>query len=193
MSERDYKSLLFKLWPRGDLHPCSGDDSDLEKLFDGIAKEAKLLDCEARDLLNEVMPDQTGRFLEDWERVLGLPLCDIPFGSREERRDMVIAMLNLGVFSSVQFLIDVAKIFGFDITIVEFRPFRAGSSSAGDPLNSQIQNGTIEITAECVDFTFFRAGRSGAGERLLSCSNEALICIINFFKHANMFVIFKFI
>jgi len=193
MSERNYKKALFKLMPRGSIYPREEANTNYKKLLSALAEEHKRLDCEATDLLNEAMPDQTGRFLEDWERVLGLPKCGVQLETREERKNMVLAMLNLGVFSNAQFFENIAAIFGFDATVIELKPFRAGSSSVGDPLNGLEQKGTILIRASCVDSYFFRAGASGAGERLTSCGNEGLECIINFFKHSWQYVVFEFV
>ena len=192
MSKRDFKDVPFQLWPRGDIHPKKGRDTNTEKLFCGLTEEAIRFDCEATALLNEIMPDQTGRFLEDWERILGLPLCGEQLGSREERRDMVLAMLNIGPFTNLQFFIDIAALFGFTVEAEEFKPFRAGASGAGDRLNSVTQMGTIKISAECVDPIFFRAGNSGAGESLRACGNAGLICILTHFKLSFQFLFFEF-
>lgn len=189
---RDHKAVPSQLWPRGDLHPKPGAGSNLELLWTALMQEANRFGCEAEEKLNEVMPDQTGAFLEDWERILGLPLCGEQLESREERRDMVLAMLNIGPFTNLQFFTDIAALFGFTITAEEFRPFRAGSSRAGEPLNSEIQMGTIKISAVCTDPTFFRAGGSGAGERLSACGNAGLICILEHFKLSFQFLFFEF-
>lgn len=192
MSCRDYKDRPFQLWPRGELHPKKGRGSNTEKLFNALMEEAERLGCEAEAKLNEVMPDQTGAFLEDWERVLGLPLCGQQLETRGERRDMVLAMLNIGPFTNDQFFIDIAALFGFTITIEAFVPFRAGQSSAGDRLNSASLLGSIKISAECVDPIFFRAGESGAGESLRACGNAGLVCILEHFKLSFQDLLFEF-
>ena len=193
MSERNFKKAFFKLIPRGFIWPREEEETNFEKLIDGITAESVRSDCEFQALLSEAMPDQTGRFLEDWERVLGLPKCGIQLGSREERRDMVLAMLNLGVYSNAEFFEGIALIFGFDVTVSEMKPFRAGSSSAGDPLNGVEQEGTVLIRATCVDKYFFKVGTNGAGEPLTSCGNEGLECIINTFKHSWQYVVFDYV
>jgi len=192
MANINYKSILYKLIPRGFIYPQEGMGSDFEKLLCGISEESKRIDCDATDLLNEIMPDQTGRFLEDWERVLGLPLCGVQLGSREERRDMVLAMLNLGEFTNDEFFKTIAAIFGFDVEVVVPTPFRVGSSSVGDRLNGEAQRGTVIIKATCENPQLFRVGESGAGERLIDCSNEGLECIINTFKHSWQYVVFDY-
>lgn len=189
---RDHKSVPSQLWPRGDLHPKLGAGSNLELLWAALMKEAQRFGCEATDLLNEVMPDQTGRFLPDWERILGLPLCGQQLESREERRDMVLAMLNIGPFTNTQFFTDIATLFGFTITTEELLPFRAGSSRAGEQLNSELLMGTIKISAVCTNPTFFRAGGSGAGESLRSCGNAGLVCVLEHFKLSFQFLLFEF-
>jgi len=192
MSSRNYKQIIFKLLPRGTIFPNIGGLSEFEKLITGIAVEATRADCEAEDLLSEIMPDSTGRFLTDWERIMGLPICATD-QTVEERRDTVIAMLNLGPYSNEAFFEGIAAIFGFTATATVMEAFRAGSSGAGDPLNGEAQQGTIVISSECTNPIYFRAGTGQAGDPLITCANESLECLINFFKLSFQHIIFEYV
>ena len=187
---RDYTSTHFKLWPKGKLHPKQGQDSNLEKLFNGMAVEPERFDDEAKAKLIEAMPDQTGAFLEDWERILGLPLCGQQLPTREERRDMVLAMLNIGPYANLAFFEEIAALFGFDVTAETLKPFRMGSSRMGERLNSAVHLSTIKITGTCIDPHYFRMGSSGMGEPLFSCGNAGLVCILEHFKLSFQYIIY---
>ena len=185
--------MIFKLLPRGDNYPNIGDGTEFEKLIAGIAIEAGRFDNEATDLLSEIMPDSTGRFLEDWERIMGLPLCAGNTQTIQARRDTVIAMLNLSPFSNTAFFVNIAEIFGFTATATVMEAFRAGAGKAGDPLNGEEQQGKIVIRSACTEETIFRAGTGRAGDPLITCENDSLECVINFFKLSFQYVIFEYV
>lgn len=188
-----YRDLLKSLIPVGAAFPRD-DDTEMHKLLHGMADELARLDARAVDLLREVLPSETIELLTDWERVAGLP--DRCNGSLEltlqGRRNVLLSKLASTGGQSPQYFIDVAASLGFVVTIEEYRPFRAGMSTAGDSLTNGdwIYTWTVHAPEETI--ISFRAGKSRAGEPLRDWGNELLECKINGLKPAHTLVLFAY-
>lgn len=193
MDSLAYLDLLKALLPVGAAFPRD-DDTKMHDLLHGMADELARLDGRGVDLLREILPSTTVELLTDWERVAGLP--DRCNGELEEtlqgRRATLLSKLSSGGGQSPQYFIDVAAALGFEITITEFRPFRAGWSSAGDPLTNGDWVFYWRVNAPEETIVSFRAGLSRAGEPLRSWGNELLECKINTLKPAHTIVLFAY-
>lgn len=190
----EYAQLLKNLLPPGVAFPREP-GTNLEQVLLGCAPEFSRLEGRADLLAVEVNPQYSTELLPDWERATGLP--DKCSGELEEtlqgRRNAVVAKLSSVGGQSKSYFIEVAKKLGYEITISEFRPFRAGRSAAGDALtNGKDWAFSWRVNARQTTIIEFRAGLSAAGEPLRSWGNTALECKINQIKPAHTFVLFGY-
>lgn len=172
----NHLTTLFSLLPRGDIYPKQGDGTNLEDLLAGIADSLDAFEATAFAELLESFPDQTGKYLEDWEALLGLPFPGAPAQTVQERRDVVVALLTTWPESSPAFFEWIASVFGYTITISRgiWNLFQAGTSQAGDQINSPALHYVWDVAV------------NSAGP------DEGLEYVINFFKPAHTFVTFTY-
>lgn len=190
---QDYASLLRDLLPPGQAFRREpGTDTDI--LLGALAEEFARLDGRAFDLPGEVLPSTTTELLPDWERVAGLPdrCAGVLEDTQQGRRNALLAKLTSTGGQSIPYFISVAAALGFDITITEYRPFRAGLSVAGDALTNGLWRHVWRVNAPAQTVISFRAGLSAAGEPLASWGNAPLECKINQLKPAHTLAIFGY-
>lgn len=190
----EYAHLLKNLLPPGQAFPREP-GTNLEKLLLGCAVEFARIDARAEFLAIDVVPIETTELLSDWERVAGLP--DKCSGELEAtiqgRRNALVAKLSSVGGQSAGYFVGVAASLGYEITITEFRPFRAGISRAGDALtNTPEWVHTWRVNAPETTVISFRAGLSAAGEPLRSWGNTALQCKLNQLSPAHTIVLFSY-
>lgn len=192
-SLEEYSELLKKLLPPGSAFPREV-GTNLEKILLGCAAELSRVEARADVLAIEVNPSLTSELLSDWERAAGLP--DKCAGTLETttqgRRNALLSKLTSTGGQSIDYFISVAKSLGYEITITEFRPFRAGLSSAGDPLTNGDWIYTWRINAPETTIIEFKAGLSAAGEALRTWGNDTLECKINQLKPAHTSTLFGY-
>lgn len=147
-------------------------------------------------------PASTVEMLLDWERVVGPDLCRQDGATMAERRAAVVAKLAATGGQSRAYYTALAASFGYTITIVEYRPFRAGRSAAGDALTNDGDGDPTDETAwthwwtvqtHSGSVTYFSAGIGAAGEPLARFGDDLLECIINRYKPAHTNVIFQYL
>ncbi|KAB8122564.1 DUF2313 domain-containing protein [Komagataeibacter medellinensis] len=102
----------------------------------------------------------------------------------------VMARLTDNGGASVPYYIAFAAALGYDITITEFAPARAGLLRAGDPVNSEAWAHTWRISAPGYTPVLFRAGTGAAGDPLMTWGNTVLQCEITARKPAHTIVQF---
>lgn len=189
----EYREQLKLLLPPGRALPREPGTS-IDALLDGMAEELARVDARGDQLVVEALPSTTSEMLADWERVAGLP--DKCSGTLETtlqgRRNVLVSKLNSTGGQSIQYFIGVAKALGYDVTISEFRPFRAGLSQAGDPLTNGDWVYTWRVNATETTIIEFRAGLSAAGEPLRTWGNDTLECKINQLKPAHTIVLYGY-
>lgn len=192
-SADQYAQLLKDLLPPGLAFPREP-GTDIERFLQGAAVELARVDARAESLAVEVNPATTTELLTDWERAAGLP--DRCAGVLEEtlqgRRNALLAKLTSIGGQSIEYFISVARALGYEISISEFRPFRAGLSRAGDPLTNGKWRFVWRVNAPEESIIYFRAGLSAAGEALASWGNEPLECKLNQLKPAHTRIIFSY-
>lgn len=133
----DYRTAFQALMPRGPVWPRDP-DAVQTKVIDGLVQSYERSDAAAGQLLVEAFPATTTAMLEEWESSLGLP--DPQAGQApiiEKRRRAVVSRLVGSYGASAAGLKAFAAVFGFNLTISTFAPFRAGQSSAGHPAASE--------------------------------------------------------
>ena len=135
----------------------------------------------------------TNQLLPNWERVLGLPDdCSELGESTTIRRLNVLAKLATRGGQSPQYFIDVAAALGYTIAITEFDVFRAGVSSAGDPVYSEEWEYAWQVNAPETTVVYFAASTSVAGDPLADWGNDRLECVITNLKPAHTHVLFAY-
>ncbi|VXC68371.1 Bacteriophage tail protein [Pseudomonas sp. 8Z] len=181
----DYGRQLGQLLPPG-LAWTTDPASQLQRLLRAFGEVLARAHRRADDLDREIDPSTTHEILDRWEAALGLP--DKCSGALETtlqgRRNALVAKLFATGGQSVAFFLGVGLSLGFDVTISEFRPFRAGRSAAGDPLTNGDWVYAWRVNAPETTVISFRAGRSAAGESLQSWGNDVLECKLNQLKPA---------
>ena len=174
----DYAEGFANLLPQGRAWPRDP-DSTLMAVVGGLAQIwGDPIDRRAADLLEqETDPRLAVEMLEDWERAFGLP--DECLAEPLTIGDRRIALLNritmLGA-QSREFFIGAAAAIGYTIDIIEYSPFMAGISRAGDtrPTGTEGEEyrwyiGPLEmrfywtVRVHGARLTWFRAGSGQAG------------------------------
>lgn len=188
-----YKQLLKLLMPPGEAFPRDV-GTNMDALLHGLAEEWARIDARGERLIIDGLPATTNELLTDWERVTGLP--DKCAGTLETtmqgRRNAVVSKLTSTGGQSKSYFIAVAKALGYDVTITEFRPFRAGFSRAGDRLTNGDWVYAWQVNSPETTIIDFRAGQSCAGEPLRAWGNDTLECKINQLKPAHTIAIFSY-
>jgi len=188
----DYAQVLADLLPRGWAWPRDP-ESVLMRVFAGLAVEYSRVHNRDCDLLREAYPGTASEALADWERITGLPDPCLPApSSLQGRRRAVLFKLAARGGSSREYFIWLARILGFEITITEFEPFRAGRNRAGDRAHGSDWVYAWRVNAPEVTVFPFRAGQSTAGERLREWGNAVLECVLNRYKPAHTILQFGY-
>ena len=186
-----HAELLRRLLP-----PASYDPNG-PKVHLSTELEGRELDRALADLPHAVgalKPFTYREWIEDYERIYGLPNpClrgDITY---QERLQFVALAMRERSGISIDWLQTYAELVGYQVTITEFVPFRAGHSRAGDALTNDgwIYAFTVHAAGEIV--RRFRAGRSTAGEKLRDWGEGPLECVINKYKPAHTVALFAYV
>lgn len=187
-----YRNQLTALAAPGQALPDQS-DSNWQQLLQALAGEYARLDDRLHDLVKEDNPESANELLTDWERLLALPgPCDTLPETIQERRLAAHGKLIRVGGASPAYFIDLAKSLGYQVTITEYRPFRAGFSAAGDILtNDQWLNHWMVDAAETA-VVEFSAGQSAAGEPVRSWGEDQLECPIEQLKPAHTVVNFSY-
>ncbi len=126
-----YTSLLQKLLPTGQAWNRDLDATTTKVL--GIAASG-LAHAHQRgdDLVRESDPRSTLEMLSEWENDYGLPdSCTGANDTIEERRLALVQKIVSTGGQSRPYFIELARLLGYEIEIIEFRPFLCGRSLCG--------------------------------------------------------------
>ncbi len=187
-----YLQLLQSLLPQGIIWPRDP-DSTLGRLLHALAQDLARLDQRSDDLLDEADPRTCFELLPDWERVCGLPdVCSELGENLDRRRAAVTAQLTAAAGQSPDFFARLALAHGYQVTIQEFRPFRAGLSRSGERARGSDWAHTWQVTAPETTVFTFRAGSGAAGDRINSWGNDKLECVIKRAKPAHTTCLFAY-
>ncbi len=114
-----YTNSLADYLPGGCLFAsASVSNSNFRKLLRGMAGELFRANGLLKEYSEEIIPDQTVKFIGEWEQALGIPDdCFSGTGSiTERRRDVLVKLASLGVQTAQDF-IDLGTIFGAAVTV----------------------------------------------------------------------------
>ncbi|MFP4895831.1 YmfQ family protein [Paraburkholderia sp. EG304] len=191
-SAADYGDVLRKLQPRGRVWTRE-DDGTQAAVLDALGFTAESLDGAALTLIAAAFPGTVTDFLPEWEATLGLPdPCTGSNPSTQQRRAQVVARLTNEGGQNAAFYIDYAAALGYQITTIDYAPFRAGQSRCGQQLGTQDWFFTWSINAPKNSVTHFAAGQSAAGDPLATWGNAVLECEMNALKPAHTILQFHY-
>lgn len=166
-------------------------DSNFRKLILGMAGELFRANGLLREYSGEILPDETNKFLSEWESALGIPdTCFTGTGSNDERRrDTLVKLSALGI-QTVQDFIDLAALFGITVTVTP------GLDEIQFPLTFPVLMFSTETEARftiVVNFSGTGISRFPYIFPLLFGSGEIAIleCIFTKLKPANCNIIFQ--
>ena len=132
-----YLRLFQNLLPQGKAWNRDS-DSVLTRLLQSLGLEFCRVEKRGKLFIDEVDPRTTTELLPDWERVMALPdECTEADLTLEERRLQIVQKLTERGSQNLAFYRSIAEQFGFEVVVHDFRPFRAGSSRAGDALTNE--------------------------------------------------------
>jgi uncharacterized protein YmfQ (DUF2313 family) len=169
--------------------PKNESNSNLRKLLRGMASELFKADGYIRTYEQEIIPDQTVLFIDEWEKAVGIPdACFKGTGSIDERRlHVLVKLAALGVQTAQDF-IDLAALFGVTITVT------AGSTNGGFPMTFPIRLfGPAAYFTIIIQFTVQGANRFPMTYPItFGDGTIALLeCLFNKLKPANCQLIFE--
>ena len=178
-----HASLLASLLP-----PVSYDAAG-PHVSASLAMEGRELDRVQADAVQAVgglRPFVYQQWLEDYERVYGLPgPCARGEQLLQERLALLAVALQERGGISLAWLRRYAALAGYDAAVTEFREFKAGHSAAGDALTNGGWCHAFLVTTPGDVPREFKAGQSVAGEALRTWGDPILECIINWRKPAH--------
>lgn len=186
-----YTDSLAAYMPGGRLFSKkSVSDSKFRELLRGLAWELFRANGYLREYSAEILPDETEKFVSEWESTVGIPDgCFKGDGTLEERRrDVLIKLAESGVQTEQDF-IDLAALFGVTVKIV------SGYDAMTFPLTFPILFFDTEYEGRftiVVKFTVPDASRFPLTFPFIFGSNEisVLECVFRRLKPANCNIIF---
>lgn len=184
-----HATLLRRLLPPASYDP-NGTRIAVPLGMEGAELDRVLAD--APHAVGALRPFTYQEWLEDYERVYGLPDACLQDGSfYQDRLGFIALALRERAGISIGWLVQYATLAGYDVTISEFSPFVAGSR-AGDALTNGAWLYAFTVHAAGEIARRFCAGRSVAGEPLAHWGEGPLECIINKYKPAHAVALFAY-
>lgn len=140
-SEQQFYEALHAFLPKGQIWPSPEASSNVNTLIENVAFSMKEIDDDASAEFDDIFPDTSNSYLADWERVLKLPksfyaltpfiagtnTAGDPLGTTavttptpttdDERRNIILAMLDNNPLNNAAFYEDLAALFGMSVTI----------------------------------------------------------------------------
>ena len=192
----DFSDSITQALPRGPAFPREG-APNRSAVVDGIASELATEDTLSEKLVTESNPAATSDLLSEWETDHGLPECTnhAPETIDDRRAALVEKINRVGSFNP-NFLKAMAAQLGFDIEVVERRPFQCGVSQCGDTAHTTTDPTvrfwlTIKVLGPRA--TRFRCGTSQCGEKLLTITPaEELECRLLPINHSHVEMTFAY-
>lgn len=186
-----YTDSLADYMPGGRLFAAKTvQDSNFRKLLRGMSGELFRVNGLLRDFSDQILPDQTEKFISEWESAVGIPDdCLKGTGAIEERRRDVLVKLAASGIQTEQDFIDLAALYGVTITI------RPGVETITFPLTfpviffDTLQDARFTII---IEFTVPDTSRFPLTFPIVFGSGEIAVleCLFNKLKPANCNVIF---
>lgn len=171
---------LLALLPHGDAIPQAA-DSELATNLRISAKAIDRIEELAEFVETDLDPRETTLFLEDWERVLGLPDCGALGTTTADRRAAVVEKYTRSGSLTAADLSSAAAGLGYTITISENWPYPPISD--GSPLGDAH---IFDVDLPSLTVTPFRVGESRTGDSLGAFGDALLECLLDMRKPAHL-------
>ncbi|WP_458789286.1 YmfQ family protein [Adonisia turfae] len=194
-AEADLRGFL----PQGEVWR-GPEGSRLQRTLRALAEPAATRQNADSELIEEADPRTTYALLRAWEAEVGEPdPCAGPADTLQERRQRVVQRLTARGCQSVGYFGSLAASLGYEVEILEYRPFIAGASVCGDILEAGPEGDghstrfvwTVDVPGPRL--TEFRAGTSTCGERLgVFARAEDLECALRRASPAHTILIFSY-
>lgn len=178
-----HAALLDRLLPPLSYNPAA---PGVALSLEAEGRELDRVLADSAKALGALSPFARHEWLEDWERVYGLPgECARGEQSLQARIKLLAIAFQERSGISLPWLRRYALLVGYEAGIREYTPFRAGRSRAGHQLTNGDWIYAITLYAASERPREFRAGRSRAGEALRVWGDSLLECVINKYKPAH--------
>lgn len=188
----DFLTALQNLMPRGLAWPRET-SSVMVRVMAGLSPTWVRHTARNNNLLVDAFPATSVELLPEWESALGLPdPCAGESPTLQGRQQQVVARMTNSGGQSIPYFTDYARALGYNVTVSEFAPFRAGQSHVGDACNGGDWSFTWRINAPAETTTYFCAGQSTAGEPLAEWGNAVLECELRSIKPAHTYLNFAY-
>jgi uncharacterized protein YmfQ (DUF2313 family) len=168
--ERYYKQAL-KLLPPG-LIWAIDEGGRLARILKASAGQLAACHLRADGLMLESSPQTASETLPEWEEMAGLPDECVGGGvdglAVVERQELVVERLTRRGSQAVNRYLELARALGYDVQIIEYRPFICGRSACGGPDQLGRADARLwwRVVIKSPRLHWFRAGRGRCGERL---------------------------
>lgn len=142
-------------------------------------------------ILNVIDPRTSGNWLNRWEELFAI---DGSNKNAQQRIAAVMAKINEVGGLSIPYFIRLAESIGYQISIDEPQPFRAGINRAGDRLAPEDIMWVWRVNVVNAENLIlrFRAGISAAGNRLTDYGDSIIESIFEDLKPAFTYVVFNY-
>ncbi|EHT97752.1 YmfQ family protein [Pantoea stewartii] len=160
----------------------------------GIANAFYESGSEAYGLIAGSFPATATTMLSEWESTMALP-DDCTIGetySTSARQLAVSTKLATAGGQSVAHFTTAAKALGYDITITEYRPARAGLSRCGASINGNDWRWVWKVTAPDTTITWAHAGEAYANDPIDSWGNKLLECRLKDMSPSHTILLFTY-
>jgi uncharacterized protein YmfQ (DUF2313 family) len=169
--------------------------TNLYNLFKGFGRSFANVAQDLADLKEEVMPDRTTLFLEEWESALGIPDQCIPLmTSQETRRTMILTKLvYMNIQTEADFIELALKAFGLVVTVTPgWDRFDAGNPDGfADAREARFTIVITFVAADAESFEYlFNPATTPTGLPFGSLGVVILSCLYGKLKPSNCNVIF---
>jgi uncharacterized protein YmfQ (DUF2313 family) len=195
--ENDYLQQAQALLPHGPAWTRSI-KAFITRLLAALANVFYLVEVKANELAKNINPAEGVEFIEEWERVCGLPdECTVLGTSLTERQENVLVKLNGGASPTLDYFRRITDLLGYDAGIDEIRPFICNLSECGgdDELGADdnIRNNAFMIYIRGDRVVYFRTGLAVCGDRLGTIKYATdLECMLNKLKPAHLKFIYNY-
>lgn len=188
----NFLAAIQSLLPRGVVWPRDQDAVQTQALA-GLAPTYERNTSRANYLLVDAFPATTYELLPEWEETLGLPdPCAGEAPTVQARRAQVVARFANSGGQSAPYFEQFASNLGYEISIENFGPARAGQARCGDPDYGQDWGFAWAVVAPLSTVTYALAGQATAGEPLAVWGNTVLECELTAIKPAHTVLLFQY-
>jgi uncharacterized protein YmfQ (DUF2313 family) len=188
----NFLSAIQSLLPRGVVWPRDQDAVQTQALS-GLAPSYERNTTRANYLLVDAFPATTYELLPEWEETLGLPdPCAGESPMVQTRRAQVVARFANSGGQSAAYFVQFAANLGYEVTVQNYGPARAGEARCGDACNGQDWAFAWAVVAPLSTVTYAQAGQATAGDPLASWGNTVLECEMNSLRPAHSILLFQY-